>query len=89
MVRMFIRHAVNDFDTWKQTYDQFDEEQKQMGVIDDGVYQAVDDPNDVTVWHDFRDVDTARSMANSDRLAEAMEEAGVAEEPTIWFTEPA
>lgn len=88
MVRVFIRHAVEDFDSWKQTYDDFDDERRQMGVIDDGVYQAVDDPRDVTVWHDFHDVNAAKSMADSDRLAEVMEEAGVAEEPTVWFTEP-
>lgn len=89
MVRMYIRHAVKDFDAWKQIYDDFDDDRKRMGVIDDGVYQAVDDPSDVTVWHDFRDVSSARSMADSDRLEEAMDEAGVAEEPTVWFTEPA
>lgn len=89
MVRMFVRHPVDDFDSWKTVYDDFDEERKGMGVKGQAVFQAVDDPNDVTAWHDFETMDDARSFADSDRLGEAMERAGVAGEPTVWFTEPA
>lgn len=89
MIRMFARHIVDDFDAWKEVYDDFDDERKEMGVKGDGVYQTVDDPNDVTVWHDFKNLEAARSMADSDRLREIMDRAGVSGEPTIWFTEPA
>lgn len=89
MIRMFVRHPVEDFDEWKQVYDEFDETRKGMGVKDDAVFQSVNDPDDVTVWHDFDDVGSARSFAESDRLRATMDEAGVAREPTIWFTEPA
>lgn len=89
MVRMFARHPVADFGKWKRVYDDFDEERTEMGVEDDAVFQAVDDPNDVTVWHDFETMDDAREFADSDRLREVMGEAGVAGEPTIWFTERA
>lgn len=89
MVRMFIRHPVEDFESWKQVYDDFDDERQELGVTDDAVFQAVENPKDVTVWHDFEDLDSARSFARSDRLREAMEEAGVAGEPTVWFTESA
>lgn len=89
VVRMFIRHPVEDFESWKQIYDDFDDKRQEMGVIGDAVFQAVKNPKDVTVWHDFEDLDSARSFARSDRLQEAMEEAGVTGEPTVWFTEPA
>jgi hypothetical protein len=52
------------------------------------VYQSIDDPNDVTVWHDFEDAGSAKAFAQSEELREAMGRAGVAGEPTIWFTEP-
>jgi len=32
MFRMFVRHPVSDFATWKQAYDDFDGERKGMGV---------------------------------------------------------
>jgi len=86
MVRLFVRHPVADFTRWKQAYDAFDDERKQMGVKGDAVFQSVDDENDVTVWHEFEDEDAAKAFVESDRLREAMEEGGVAGEPTIWYT---
>ena len=89
MIRMFVRHPVEDYAEWKQVYDDFDEKRTDMGVRDDAVFQATDDPNDVTAWHDFDSIEAAREFAESDELKEAMAEAGVAGEPTVWFTEPA
>lgn len=86
MVRMFVRHPVQDFATWKQAYDDFDSERSSMGVRDHAVFQAAEDPNDVTVWHDFDDLAAARTFASSERLREVMTGAGVAGEPQIWFT---
>jgi len=85
MVRMFVRHRVNDFATWKAAYDAFDEERSGMGVRGDAVFQAVDDPNDVTAWHDFDSTEAAQAFAESPRLREVMEGAGVAGPPSIWF----
>ena len=54
MVRMFVHHSVENYRTWRRAYDAFDAERKGLGVIGDDVYQAIDDPNDVTVYHDFK-----------------------------------
>lgn len=89
MIRLFVRHPVEDFSAWKDVYDGFDQERRGMGVQGHGVFQSVEDPNDVTVWHDFESLSTAREFTDSPRLREVMSEAGVADEPTLWFTEPA
>jgi len=89
MVRMFVRHRVDDFSDWKDVYDEFDDKRREMGVKDDAVFQAADDGSDVTVWHDFESLDTAKEFARSSELRNAMDDAGVAGEPTIWFTEQA
>ena len=86
MVRMFVRHPVHDFTAWKAAYDAFDEDRNAMGVKEHGVFQSVDDSNDVTAWHDFESLEAARAFAGSERLQEAMARAGVAGAPTIWFT---
>ena len=86
MVRMFARHPVKDYATWRKAYDDFDSERPAYGVKGDAVYQATDDPNDVTVWHDFETIEAAQAFAGSDRLKEVMQGAGVAGPPTIWFT---
>ncbi|HSR42620.1 MAG TPA: hypothetical protein VLL48_10620, partial [Longimicrobiales bacterium] len=82
-------HRVDDFAEWKDVYDDFDAKRKKMGVKDDQVFQAADDATDVTVWHDFESLDSAKSFAKSNELREAMEDAGVTGDPTIWFTERA
>lgn len=86
MVRLFVRHPVADFSHWKKAYDDFDEERSTMGVKDHAVYQSVDNPGDVTVWHDFESMEAAQTFMGSARLKEIMEGAGVAGEPQVWFT---
>ena len=65
MVRLFVRHPVADFAHWKKAYDDFDEERFGMGVKGHAVYQALDDANDVTVWHDFESLDSAQAFMGS------------------------
>jgi len=85
MIRMFVHHSVKNYRTWRKSYDAFDAERTEMGVIGDAVYQAVDDPNDVTVYHDFKTRRRAANFAASKFLKEAMKAAGVTGRPRIWF----
>jgi heme-degrading monooxygenase HmoA len=89
MVRMFIRHDVADYDAWRKAYDDFAGEQQARGVRAEAVYRSVEDPNDVTVWHDFDDAESARAFESSDALREAMTSAGVQGRPQVWLTEEA
>lgn len=89
MIRLFVRHPVSDFGHWKQAYEDFNTERAGMGVKAHAVYQAVDDANDVTVWHDFENMESAQAFMGSPRLKEVMTAAGVAGEPTVWFTRTA
>jgi len=89
MVRLFVRHSVSDYAAWKQAYDAFDAERRGMGVRGDAVFQAAEDANDVTAWHDFESLESARSFVESDRLREVMTASGVTSEPTVWFGTPA
>ncbi len=86
---MFVRHQVADFAKWKQAYDDFGPTQERLGVTAEAVYRSADDPNDVTVTHDFATLDAARQFVASDEVRRTMEQAGVAGEPTIWFTDEA
>jgi hypothetical protein len=85
MVRMFVRHSVSDFGKWKQVYDDFDEQRKGMGVVGQAVFKSIDDPGDVTVWHDFETAEAAREFAGSEALHTAMRDSGVTGEPVVWF----
>jgi quinol monooxygenase YgiN len=85
-VHMFVRHEVTDYATWRKSYDAFGATQKDMGVSFQAVYQSTDDPNDVTVVHDFKSLEKAKAFVTSDKLKAAMQQSGVKGAPTIWYT---
>ena len=85
MAILFVRHKVTDFGAWKSAYDAFDKERKTLGVTGHGAYQTIDDPNAVTAYHEFKNIDEAKAFAGSARLKEVMEKAGVVGAPEIWF----
>jgi len=89
MTTMIARHNVSDYAAWRKVYDDFDGTRRQMGCTAQAVYRAADNPNDVTITHEFASLEAAQAFAGSDALREAMHNAGVAGEPTIWFVEPA
>lgn len=88
MVRVFVRHNVEDYEAWRKAYDEFDQQRRSMGVKDDAVFQSINDRNDVTVWHDFDTVEAAQAFGTSDELRDVMQRAGVQGEPEIWFVNP-
>jgi hypothetical protein len=85
MATLFVRHPVSDYAAWRRVYDSIGAMQKAGGVIADSVYQSADNPNDVTVTHEFASIEAARTFVSSPDLKAAMEKAGVSGPPTIWF----
>lgn len=85
MATMFVRHQVADYAAWRRVYDGLAPTQKARGVLAETVYQAADDPNNVTVTHEFATLDAARAFAGSSELKQAMGAAGVQGAPAIWF----
>jgi hypothetical protein len=85
MVRLFVRHKVGHYSKWRKAYDDFDSTRKAMGVLGSAVFQSVDDPKDVTVWHDFATKRKAKALASSSQLRAKMCEVGVRGVPQIWI----
>jgi hypothetical protein len=89
MVTLFVRHTVSDYKTWRKFYDNFAPIQKAKGVEAEAVYQAADNPSDITVTHDFATREAAQAFVKSEELKKAMQNAGVVGAPTIWITNKA
>ncbi len=89
MIRLFVRHQVSDFDEWKLAYDAFKKERVEMIVLNDDVFQSVIDPEDITIWLDFKTVEAALTFVASPMLEQAMEMAGVTDEPVMWIAREA
>jgi hypothetical protein len=89
MTTLFVRHQAADYAAWRQAYDAFQPKARTLGVLADAVYQTADDPNEVTVTHDFATLEAARAFAGSQELRSTMHDAGVVGAPTIWFAQRA
>jgi quinol monooxygenase YgiN len=85
MTTLFAKHEVKDYAAWRRVYDDFDAKRRKMGVISDSVYRSEDDPNNITVTHDFSDLAAAKAFADSQELRDTMHKAGVTGAPEIWF----
>jgi hypothetical protein len=86
MTTLFVRHAVSDYSAWRKVYNTFSAIQKANGVTAEAVYQAVDNPNDVTVTHEFATLEAAQAFTRLEELGKAMQSGGVVGTPTVWFT---
>ena len=84
---MFARHKVSNYGNWKRVYDDFASVRKENGVTGASVHRDANDPNAITITHQFKDMNAATAFANSEELKSAMAKAGVAGPPEIWFTE--
>ncbi len=87
MPTLFVRHQVQDYAAWRQVYDAFDTTRKSLGVTSHGVYQATGNPNDLTVYHEFKTMEEAQAFVGSAEVHGAMEKAGVVGAPDIWITQ--
>jgi hypothetical protein len=85
MATLFVRHTVSDYAAWRKAYDAFGPIQKAKAVKAEAVYQAADNPNDVTVTHEFASVKEAQAFVASEELKKAMHGAGVVGAPAIWI----
>ncbi len=73
------RHAVKNFDAWMEEFKGADATKQALGVIAESVHRDLDNPNMVTVYHQFADAATARAFAgrlNSDRFQGPATESG-------------
>ena len=86
MIRMFVKHKVHDYAEWRTGYDAYESTRVKLGLRGHAVCSDGDDGKEVTAWHDFANVDAAKTFAGSDELKAAMKCAGVEGSPTIWFT---
>ena len=85
MTHMFVRVTVDDYGTFREAYDTAEPIRQSAGSTGNSVYQAVDNPNEITVRIEFPSVDAAKQYSTSDELRECMQAVGIEGPPTIWF----
>lgn len=85
MVCVLVEHAVEDYETWKEHFDEHASTREEFGEQGYRLFCGTNDPNEVCVLLEWDSAENARSfMADSD-VREVMEIAGVIGEPEIRF----
>jgi len=79
MATVYVLHRVKDYGQWRDVYDSVGEMQKAGGVVEDAVFRAEGDSNNVLVRHRFATMDDAHAYFENPLLADAIREAGVDE----------
>jgi quinol monooxygenase YgiN len=82
-----VRHKVQDYDSWKEVFDNFAKVRKANGELSYQILHPENDPNNVVAWFEWDDSENAKDFMQSPDLQEAMKEAGVKESPEIYFLE--
>ena len=85
MTHMLIRHKVTDFAKWKPVYDAHLTARKEAGLNEQSLLRSIDNPNEVVLLFEAKDLKRARAFAESSNLREAMQKAGVIDKPEILF----
>jgi hypothetical protein len=82
---MLIRHKVKDFNEWKRGYDAHLPKRVEAGLGEKYLLRGAKDPNEVIVLFEARDLNLAKTFAESTDLKETMQKVGVMDKPDIYF----
>jgi heme-degrading monooxygenase HmoA len=87
MPYLIIRHKVEDYAKWKPVFDAHGATRQANGSKGGRLFRNADDPNETVILFEWDDLDKARQFAQSDDLRQAMQRAGVADRPDVYFLE--
>ncbi len=85
MASMLIQHKVKDFAAWKKVFDSVAGLRASNGELSAQVFRDAGDPNSLTVLNKWNSLENAQKFAHSPELKAAMEKAGVAGPPSVYF----
>jgi heme-degrading monooxygenase HmoA len=80
-----IKHKVQDYDSWKNVFDNFVDTRKKGGEKSYQIWRTKNDPNDLDLMFEWDTEENARTFFKSPELKDTMKKAGVTEEPEIRF----
>ena len=85
MPYMLAQHKVEDFAKWKDVFDSVADLREKNGEKSAQIFHDADDPNSLTLLFEWDSLNNARQYAQSPELKAAMQKAGVAGPPSIYF----
>lgn len=87
MAHLLIKHKVKDYPAWKKVFDGFIETRKAGGEKSYQILHPDNEPNNLFAIFEWDSLENARQFASSSELKNAMGNAGVIEQPEVYFLE--
>jgi heme-degrading monooxygenase HmoA len=85
MPYVLVRHKVEDYVKWKLVFDDHGATRKASGFRGHHLFRNGDDPNELVILFEVDDVERARQFCQSEDLRQAMQRAGVSDQPDIYL----
>jgi len=85
MAHLLVRHKVQDFGKWKAVYEAHVGARQAAGLIERQLWRNADHPNEVLLLFEASDLGKAHAFASSADLRQAMQRAGVTDQPDVYF----
>jgi hypothetical protein len=82
---LLVRHKVRDFSEWKRGYDSHLPKRIEAGLTEKHLLRGANDPNEVVILLEAKDLARAKAFAESPDLRETMQKVGVLDKPDIYF----
>ena len=88
MPYLLVRHKVEDYERWKPVFDHdHGATRERSGSKGGWILRNAFDPNELVILLEWDSSENARLFVNADATREAMQRAGVADEPDVYFLE--
>jgi hypothetical protein len=87
MIRVFIRHKVQNYVKWRAAFDDFKKTRKAGGEKSFKIGHAAGQPNNLCLLCTWDSVTNAKAFFRSKELKAKMQQGGVREKPEIHIFE--
>ena len=87
MTKMYVRHTVSDFATWKSIFDKHDVTRRQFGAKKSEAFSNSQNPNEVLAVIEWDNKDQAAKFLKESDVNEIMHNGGVTTAPEVSFAE--
>jgi heme-degrading monooxygenase HmoA len=85
MPYVLVRHKVEDYAKWKPMFDDHGATRKASGFRGHHLFRDADDPSELVILFEVDDMEKARQFCQSEDLRQAMQRAGVSDQPDIYL----
>jgi hypothetical protein len=85
MITAILTHEVKNFSEWRLVFDSDEKRRLKAGIRMNKVYQAVDNPNKITMIGKASSLEAFQKFMSDPDLKEKMEMGGVISMPDVRF----